>query len=99
MRQELVDILDRSSAVLTAEIDPENGLFTRLLSSGVLTTEQVERCRAKETPADKVEEVLRCLRRRPDSCFQGFCDVLRQLGRSDLIPPNLPDIVNPPING
>jgi hypothetical protein len=94
MREELVAILARACADLIRELDPENGLLPRLLSNGVLTWEQVDRCRAKETPADKVQELISLLRHRPDSCFEGFCNVLVQVGRGDLIPAAPPAVVN-----
>jgi flagellar biosynthesis GTPase FlhF len=85
MREELVENLARACAELIRQVDPQNGLLPKLLSSGVLTWEQVDRCKAKETSSDKVEEVLSCLRRCPDGSYVKFCDVLKKLGQGELV--------------
>jgi hypothetical protein len=85
MRPELVNHLDSVGTHIIRELDPDNGLFPKLLSYKVLTREQVERCQAKETRSNKVEEVLRCLQRCPDDRYENFCQVLVELGREDLV--------------
>jgi soluble cytochrome b562 len=85
MREELLVILDDVGPNLIREIDPDNGLFPKLLSMSVLNREQVDRCKKKETSSDKVEAVLDFLKRSPDECYKMFCNVLIELGRGDLV--------------
>lgn len=47
MRKELTDTLDQSGPQLVAELDPDHGLFLELMSRGVLTNRQVEKCRVR----------------------------------------------------
>jgi hypothetical protein len=77
MRQELLKILDRHCAEIARQIDPDSGFLRELLSKGVLTREQLDRCKAKETPSDKVEEAIRSLRLCPDEYYNVFCDVVK----------------------
>jgi hypothetical protein len=87
MREALVRILDHYCADFVRQIDPDSGLLRELLSSDVLSREQMDRCKAKETPADRIEEVIRFLRFRPDDCYEKFCIIVKKF-REDFNPPN-----------
>ena len=76
MSEEHRDLLMKHIADLSKYLDPDCGVRSRLLSSGVFSRYDDQRVKSKKDHEEKTEELVSILLRKADSAFEQFIEIL-----------------------
>ena len=85
MSEEHRSMLVKQTAELVKFLDPEIGLLDSLLSSGVITSVDVDRIRKKVGFPDMARELLSTIQKKSDDAFQALINSLIETGQSHVV--------------